>query len=347
MQIGQVIRKYRKSKDMTQEEMANRLGVTAPAVNKWENGNSMPDITLLSPIARLLGISLDTLLAFQGDLTDNEVNELIGTLSQKLKAEDFDETFRWAREQMEQYPNCEQLLLYMTIVLRGACIEKRIADKQYEEYLLAINERLLASHEEKIRTSAADALYGFYIGKEQYDKAEKYLEYFSPQSPERKRKQAFLYAHSNRRTEAYRIYEELLYSEFNMLHSTFYGMFAMYVEEQNLEMAEYLEERMLLLIRAFEMGQYHEASDSLDLMTAKKDTAGTLRCARQLVESIGQFGSWCDVPLYKHMTFKEISDEFIEKMGETMRDFFGDEKLFGYMKGNEDWEALRNQWKRE
>lgn len=38
MQIGEVIRKYRKQKNMTQEEMANRLGVTAPAVNKWENG---------------------------------------------------------------------------------------------------------------------------------------------------------------------------------------------------------------------------------------------------------------------------------------------------------------------
>lgn len=41
MQIGETIRKYRKEKNMTQEEMANRLGVTAPAVNKWENGVSL------------------------------------------------------------------------------------------------------------------------------------------------------------------------------------------------------------------------------------------------------------------------------------------------------------------
>jgi len=63
MQIGEVIRKYRKSRNMTQEEVANRLGVTAPAVNKWENGNSFPDIMLLAPIARLLDITLDTLLS--------------------------------------------------------------------------------------------------------------------------------------------------------------------------------------------------------------------------------------------------------------------------------------------
>ena len=54
MNIGSVIKKYRKVSGFTQEEMANRLGVTTPAVNKWENGNSNPDIELLAPIARLL-----------------------------------------------------------------------------------------------------------------------------------------------------------------------------------------------------------------------------------------------------------------------------------------------------
>ena len=54
MDMGVVIKKYRKEAGMTQEEMANRLGVTTPAVNKWENGNSKPDIELLAPIARLL-----------------------------------------------------------------------------------------------------------------------------------------------------------------------------------------------------------------------------------------------------------------------------------------------------
>ena len=40
MQLGEVVRKYRKEKNLTQEEMAKRLGVTAPAVNKWETGGS-------------------------------------------------------------------------------------------------------------------------------------------------------------------------------------------------------------------------------------------------------------------------------------------------------------------
>ena len=46
MDIGVVIKKYRKEAGMTQEEMANRLGVTTPAVNKWENSNSIDEAIL-------------------------------------------------------------------------------------------------------------------------------------------------------------------------------------------------------------------------------------------------------------------------------------------------------------
>ena len=77
MDMGVVIKKYRKEAGMTQEEMANRLGVTTPAVNKWENGNSKPGIELLAPIARLLDISLDTLLSFHEKLSDAEIEEII------------------------------------------------------------------------------------------------------------------------------------------------------------------------------------------------------------------------------------------------------------------------------
>ena len=77
MSLGEVIRKYRKELNMTQEEMAEKLGVTPPAVNKWEKGVSMPDIMLLAPIARLLGITLETLLSFKEELTDDEIKKIV------------------------------------------------------------------------------------------------------------------------------------------------------------------------------------------------------------------------------------------------------------------------------
>ena len=63
--IGDKILKLRKENNITQEQLANMVGVTAGAVSKWENGNSTPDITLLAPLARALDTSLDVLLSFQ------------------------------------------------------------------------------------------------------------------------------------------------------------------------------------------------------------------------------------------------------------------------------------------
>ena len=67
MKINQIIRQKRKELSLTQEQIAEFLGVSTPAVNKWEKGSTYPDITLLPALARLLKVDLNTLFqtAFQ------------------------------------------------------------------------------------------------------------------------------------------------------------------------------------------------------------------------------------------------------------------------------------------
>lgn len=345
MQIGQVIRTYRKKKAMTQEEMAARLGVSAPAVNKWENGNSMPDIMLLAPIARLLDVSLDTLLAFQEELTDREVNELVQTLNEKMKSEDYAEVFRWAKKKMEQYPNSEHLHLWMCIVLNAGCIAREIKDEErYDDFLCTSFERLLHSREEYVRTTAADSLYGFFMRKEQYEKAEEYLTCFSAQNPEKKRKQAFLYARMGRSEEAYKLYEELLFSGYQVLSMVFSSMISMALQEKNMERAEYLTDKMVQLVRLFEAGEFQEYVARLELAQAKEDVGETLICAEKMkmLAGAGQIGDYGSAQLYRHMAFKKLSDEFKTGMREKVIELFREEEGFGYMKGNRRWEELKD-----
>ena len=60
--FGQRFNRLRKKYDLTQEEVAGKLGVSSQAVSKWENDVSMPDISLLLDIARLFNITVDELL---------------------------------------------------------------------------------------------------------------------------------------------------------------------------------------------------------------------------------------------------------------------------------------------
>ena len=72
MQIGEKIKNYRKTAGLTQEQVADYLDVSTPAVNKWEIGNTYPDISLLPAIARLLKIDMNELFSFREELTEKE-----------------------------------------------------------------------------------------------------------------------------------------------------------------------------------------------------------------------------------------------------------------------------------
>ena len=60
--IGNRIAKYRKAKGLTQEGLANQMGVSSQAVSKWETDASCPDISALPHLCRILGITTDELL---------------------------------------------------------------------------------------------------------------------------------------------------------------------------------------------------------------------------------------------------------------------------------------------
>ncbi len=344
MSLGKVIRKYRKIRNLTQEEMATRLGVTAPAVNKWENENSYPDITLLAPIARLLDISLDTLLLFHEDLTTEEINEIVREADLKLKRESYDEAFQWAKKKLEQYPNCEQLILNIAIIFDAQRIVKEIPkEAEYEEYFCSLYVRVLDSKDEAIRIKAADSLVGFYMRKKQYDKAEKYLEYFSIQNPERKRKQAQIYAETGRIREAYKAYEELLFTDYQRTSMELHGMYMLALQDNDRKRAHRLVDKQKELAKCFEMGKYYEISSGLELATLEKDADSVVAIIEEMLSCVEQIGDFRESPLYEHMDFKEINEDHIAEMKENLLKCFRNEESFGFLKNDERWQRLVNQ----
>ncbi len=61
--IGKFISTMRKEKDMTQEQLAEKLGVSSKSISRWENGNTMPDYTLLKDLCSKLDINVNELLS--------------------------------------------------------------------------------------------------------------------------------------------------------------------------------------------------------------------------------------------------------------------------------------------
>ena len=309
MDIGVVIKKYRKEAGMTQEEMANRLGVTTPAVNKWENSNSKPDIELLAPIARLLDISLDTLLSFHEKLSDTEIEEIIRKMDRMFSEEGYEKTYEWALRLIKEYPNCNMLIWQAAVMLDA----RRITDKctnpeKYDKQINAWYELALHDENEEIQHHAADSLFGFYLRKKDYTKAEKY--------------------------------ENIIFSGYSILNFVLSTMAGLALRENDIGYARFLSGKVQAVVHTLEMGKYNEYSPMLDIVCAGKDVEGTYKVVKLLIDNVGTMYDFRKSGLYKHMKFRDIDEAILDGLKEKLLEGFRNEEEFGYMAGYEPWEKL-------
>ena len=74
--IGETIRTLRRERDITQESLAAMLGVTSQSVSQWENGRTLPDISLLAPLAHIFDVSADVILGIDIDSKHAQIDAL-------------------------------------------------------------------------------------------------------------------------------------------------------------------------------------------------------------------------------------------------------------------------------
>lgn len=131
MTFGEKLKSARKRARLTQEQLAEKLLVSRPAITKWENDKGMPDIGNLKQISKLLNISIDYLLD-QGDNLDlsvmrEEINLDEYTYTRKLKGRWRKKTGRKDLIVMKKYPDAEiHCLTGKQILTRGEKITDNI-----------------------------------------------------------------------------------------------------------------------------------------------------------------------------------------------------------------------------
>lgn len=208
MRISGIIREKRRELGLTQEQVADRLGVTASAVNKWEREASLPDITVLPPLARLLGVDLNTLLDFSESLTGSEISAFINSLDGKVKSDGYASAFGLAEAKCAEYPNCESLLISAALYLDGALFLYDVENP--EPYRAKINswyERLCSSRDLQIREQAALMVINRCRASGDLGRAEELLNSLPQTVVDRREQLALLYGAQGRLDEARGIWQ--------------------------------------------------------------------------------------------------------------------------------------------
>ena len=114
MEIGKVIKQARLNKKITQEQLAEALGVTTQAVSKWETDCSYPDITLIPSIANFLDVSSDELLGIKLEERKRNIEEIIKKNNELISQRYLDDSLNLMAESLKKYPNDERLLNGLT-----------------------------------------------------------------------------------------------------------------------------------------------------------------------------------------------------------------------------------------
>lgn len=99
------LRSLRKEKGISQEKLANFLGVTFQAVSKWETGSAMPDITLLPDIARFFSVTVDEILCVEAIDQDRLYNEFKSKAERLFREGKYSEMLDIWREAYHKLPN--------------------------------------------------------------------------------------------------------------------------------------------------------------------------------------------------------------------------------------------------
>ncbi|MCC0686083.1 helix-turn-helix transcriptional regulator [Clostridioides sp. ZZV15-6383] len=134
LNIAKTLILKRKEKGITQDELANYIGVSKASVSKWETGQSYPDITFLPQLATYFNITVDELICYEPQMMKEDINKLYNRLCKDFTVKPFDEVMAEIREIIKKYYSCFPLIFRMGLLIVN---HYDIVDEKKRELLIS------------------------------------------------------------------------------------------------------------------------------------------------------------------------------------------------------------------
>ena len=176
MSIGTTIKKLRRDRNITQEQLAELLGVSTNAVSQWECDKTAPDISHLPVLANIFEVSADVLLEIDiaKSKKQTEIKEFTAKCAELHSQGKTEERLKLCRKMQKKYPNDETVRYNLMKVLTTGYV-----DESFDEIVM-LGEQLLQSTNMEYRTGAIRGLCLTYLDKGNREKALQYADMIPP-----------------------------------------------------------------------------------------------------------------------------------------------------------------------
>ena len=142
------ISKLRKDHSMTQEQLAEALGVTFASVSKWERGVATPELNLIAEMADLFEVSIDALIGYE--FRNNDRENVISRLKQYRHDRNNENALGDVEKALQRYPNCFDVIYYSARIYSLRGLHNRMPHIQRKHFSSTIV-RVCLSSKMKIR----------------------------------------------------------------------------------------------------------------------------------------------------------------------------------------------------
>lgn len=345
MAMNTVIYEKRRALGLTQEQVAEYLGVSAPAVHKWEKGVTYPDVTLIPKLARLLKVDLNSLFCFQQTLTQQEIQQFQEETIQKIQADGIQAGVVMARQKIRDYPDCGELLEGMANLIQGTIIMSELSKQEKEQYQPQITEwyeRAMRNGDAKIRQRAGFMAVSQYMQCGELDKAQQVLDQLpEPDLLNKAVFQADVYEKKGNCEEAIKLLERQLLQ----LSQTVLGIFSRLVDLE-LEMgetaiAEQIAQKAKEAAQAFDTWGYMHLVGLLSVATQTKNVSKSMELLKQMLEDMKQPFRPDQSSLY-HCIYKKPEGEIqiSEKLLPPLLKMLESDPAYEFLRGEKEFEQL-------
>ena len=171
MTIGSNIKKLRRERDITQEQLAEFLHLTPSAISQWETDRVLPDIQYLPKLAHLFKVSSDDILGINVEASDEEVNRIYKEVRELWCAARRSEAKKLCREGIDRFPNAYILMEELAWNLSYSSERKDIDES------ISLSERIRSNvTDESSRNFALGNLVAMYMKIGEIEKAKEIAE---------------------------------------------------------------------------------------------------------------------------------------------------------------------------
>lgn len=351
MPMNLVIQEKRKELGLTQEQVAEYLNVSIPAVSKWEKGTTCPDISLLSPLARFLKIDLNTLCCFHENMSQQEVALFCKEITTIVQTKGLTEGFETAKQKIHEYPHDETLLHCLTFQLDGLLTLSGLSSDElqpYDDMIITWYRQLAESKDDKISNSANYMIVSRLIRKGDYDKAQEVLDLMPDKEDimnnlaDKLMLQVIIYQHQGKAEKAAKDLQNALLMAVNKVQVLLSKMVDAELASGEIETAKSIAEKASQMTELFDLWECHSFLTPLQVAVTEKNTDECIRLLQKMLATMLVPWDMSSSPLYHRM---ETPSSDLKQMLPAILSEMEQDPAYDFLRDREEFYELISKYK--